>query len=93
MPYVCGNLFPIGCYALPTSMGDRPALFEGDQVWHYDRLLQHAGLVAHWRTPIPLQARSSPSIFHAALIAYYGARRDLAGRAYLPLAEGLLMPA
>ncbi|SUJ17912.1 non-ribosomal peptide synthetase [Serratia marcescens] len=70
--------------------GDRPALFEGDQVWHYDRLLRHAGLVAHWlnahTAPGALIAIDLPRGAHQA-IAALGV--ILAGRAYLPLAEGL----
>ncbi|MGV8577511.1 AMP-binding protein, partial [Pseudomonas aeruginosa] len=57
---------------------------------HYDRLLRHAGLVAHWliahTTPGALIAIDLPRGAHQA-IAALGV--ILAGRAYLPLAEGL----
>ncbi|WP_373275928.1 amino acid adenylation domain-containing protein [Serratia marcescens] len=69
---------------------DRPALYEGDSVWHYDRLLRHAGLVAHWliahTTPGTLIAIDLPRGAHQAIAAL---AVILAGRAYLPLAEGL----
>ncbi|OJT44155.1 non-ribosomal peptide synthetase [Serratia plymuthica] len=68
----------------------RPALIEGERVWHYDRLLRHAGLVAHWlmthTAPNALIAIDLPRGAHQA-IAALGV--ILAGRAYLPLAEGL----
>ena len=69
---------------------DRPALYVGDRVWHYDRLLRHAGLVAHWlnahTAPGALIAIDLPRGAHQAIAALGVV---LAGRAYLPLAEGL----
>lgn len=68
----------------------QPALFEGKRVWRYEDLLHRANLVAHWlimHTPKgALIALDLPRSAHQA-IAALGV--ILAGRAYLPLAEGL----
>ncbi|MGF6190993.1 non-ribosomal peptide synthetase [Serratia sp. 2723] len=67
-----------------------PALIEGERVWSYEKLLHHAGTVAHWLAVHTVQeALIAIDLPRGALQAIVALGILLAGRAYLPLAEGL----
>lgn len=67
-----------------------PALIEGEHVWSYDELLHHAGTVSHWLEAHTVQkALIAIDLPRGALQAIVALGILLAGRAYLPLAEGL----
>lgn len=67
-----------------------PALIEGNRVWRYDELLHQAGIVAHWlEAHTGREALIAIDLPRGALQAIAALGTLLAGRAYLPLAEGL----
>ncbi|MTH46371.1 non-ribosomal peptide synthetase [Intestinirhabdus alba] len=67
-----------------------PALTEGNRVWHYDELLQNASAIAQWlKIYTARQALIAVDLPRGAQQAIAVLGIVLAGRAYLPLAEGL----